>query len=55
VADYYRGEPTGAQPERELSAQLKGIMSEVYEAGDCVDVRRLLEAVLDGALAGLKI
>jgi 2,4-dienoyl-CoA reductase (NADPH2) len=46
---------TGAQPERQLSAQLKGIMSEVYEAGDCVDVRRLLEAVLEGALAGLKI
>jgi hypothetical protein len=30
-------------------------MGELYEAGDCVEVRRLLEAVHGGAEAALKL
>jgi pyruvate/2-oxoglutarate dehydrogenase complex dihydrolipoamide dehydrogenase (E3) component len=46
---------TGARPNRIFSESEKEILSEPYEAGDCVKVRRLLEAVHEGAEAGLKV
>jgi NADPH-dependent 2,4-dienoyl-CoA reductase/sulfur reductase-like enzyme len=46
---------TGARPQNNFARLLKGEISELYEVGDCVEVRRLLEAVRDGADAALKI
>jgi pyruvate/2-oxoglutarate dehydrogenase complex dihydrolipoamide dehydrogenase (E3) component len=46
---------TGAVPEKSLIHSLSGKVREIYEAGDCVEVRRILEAVHEGAKAALEI
>ena len=46
---------TGARPQRTFAQSLRGEVPELYEVGDCVEVRRLLEAVYEGAEAALKI
>jgi 2,4-dienoyl-CoA reductase-like NADH-dependent reductase (Old Yellow Enzyme family)/NADPH-dependent 2,4-dienoyl-CoA reductase/sulfur reductase-like enzyme len=46
---------TGARPLSDFQESDKKQFREVYEAGDCVEVRRLLEAVHEGAGAALKI
>jgi len=45
---------TGARPRSTLAQSLRGKVPELYEAGDCVEVRRLLEAIHEGAEAALK-
>jgi 2,4-dienoyl-CoA reductase-like NADH-dependent reductase (Old Yellow Enzyme family)/NADPH-dependent 2,4-dienoyl-CoA reductase/sulfur reductase-like enzyme len=46
---------TGARPLDEFTPADKQGMRELHEAGDCVEVRRLLEAVHEGAEAALKL
>jgi 2,4-dienoyl-CoA reductase (NADPH2) len=46
---------TGARPQGDILGADKKQFQEVYEVGDCVEVRRLLEAVHEGAEAALKI
>jgi 2,4-dienoyl-CoA reductase-like NADH-dependent reductase (Old Yellow Enzyme family)/thioredoxin reductase len=46
---------TGARPQRTFAQSLRREVPELYEVGDCVEVRRLLEAVYEGAKAALKI
>lgn len=46
---------TGARPESALATSLRGEVPELYEAGDCMEVRQLLEAIHGGADAALKI
>jgi NADPH-dependent 2,4-dienoyl-CoA reductase/sulfur reductase-like enzyme len=46
---------TGLRPLISLIGSLKGEVAELYEAGDCVSPRRILEAIHEGAEAGLKI
>lgn len=46
---------TGARPDNALAKSLKGKFRELYEVGDCVEVRQLLEAILEGANAALQI
>jgi len=46
---------TGARPQSDFPESDKKQFREVYEVGDCVEVRRLLEAVHEGAEAALKI
>jgi thioredoxin reductase len=41
---------TGARPNQELYQQLSGKVPEVYQVGDCVEPRRLLEAISDSFL-----
>jgi pyruvate/2-oxoglutarate dehydrogenase complex dihydrolipoamide dehydrogenase (E3) component len=41
---------TGARPNQELYQQLSGKVPEVYQVGDCVEPRRLLEAIADSFL-----
>ncbi|MBI2831488.1 MAG: FAD-dependent oxidoreductase [Chloroflexi bacterium] len=46
---------TGNQPNRTLAQSLKDKVPEVYEAGDCIEARRILEAVREGADAASQI
>jgi 2,4-dienoyl-CoA reductase-like NADH-dependent reductase (Old Yellow Enzyme family)/thioredoxin reductase len=46
---------TGARPQTGLAQSIRGEVPELYEAGDCVAVRQLLEAIHEGAEAALKI
>ena len=46
---------TGAKPNKTLTQSLKGRISELFEVGDCVEARRLLEAIHEGAKAALDI
>lgn len=46
---------TGASPNKTLAGSLKGKVSELYEAGDCVEARRILEAIHEGARSALEI
>jgi 2,4-dienoyl-CoA reductase-like NADH-dependent reductase (Old Yellow Enzyme family)/thioredoxin reductase len=46
---------TGARPQSDLAQSLRGEVPELHEAGDCVAVRQLLEAIHEGANAALKI
>jgi 2,4-dienoyl-CoA reductase-like NADH-dependent reductase (Old Yellow Enzyme family)/thioredoxin reductase len=46
---------TGAKPNKALAQSLKGKGPELFEAGDCVVPRRILEAVHEGAKAALDI
>jgi len=46
---------TGARPNNTLAKSLRGKVPELYEAGDCVEARLLLEAIHEGARAGLEI
>lgn len=45
----------GARPNKTLAQSLKGKFSKVYEVGDCVEARRLKEAIHEGAEAALEI
>lgn len=45
----------GAQPNRELANQLKKLEIELYAVGDCVEVRKLPNAVEEGFKAGLQV
>jgi 2,4-dienoyl-CoA reductase-like NADH-dependent reductase (Old Yellow Enzyme family)/thioredoxin reductase len=45
----------GDRPDKTLAQSLKGVVSELYEVGDYVEVRRILEAIHDGAKAALNI
>lgn len=46
---------TGARPDKALGQALKGKVPELYEAGDCVEARRILESVHEGARAALEV
>jgi 2,4-dienoyl-CoA reductase-like NADH-dependent reductase (Old Yellow Enzyme family)/thioredoxin reductase len=46
---------TGARPNKGLAQSLRGKSFELHEVGDCVEVRRMTEAVHEGAEAGLEI
>lgn len=46
---------TGSRPNKGLAQSLKGKPFELHEVGDCVEVRRMTEAVHEGAEAGLEI
>jgi pyruvate/2-oxoglutarate dehydrogenase complex dihydrolipoamide dehydrogenase (E3) component len=46
---------TGAKPNKTLAQSLKGKVPELFEVGDCIEPRRLLEAIHDGAEVGLQI
>jgi 2,4-dienoyl-CoA reductase-like NADH-dependent reductase (Old Yellow Enzyme family)/thioredoxin reductase len=45
----------GAKPDRRLLQEIKGLAPEIYPVGDCVEPRRILEAVSDGHRIGLLI
>jgi len=45
----------GARSDKALAQSLKGKVSELYEAGDCVEARRIGEAIHEGAEAALQI
>jgi 2,4-dienoyl-CoA reductase-like NADH-dependent reductase (Old Yellow Enzyme family)/thioredoxin reductase len=46
---------TGARPNKALAQSLRGKVAKLFEVGDCAEPRRLLEAIQEGAEAGLKI
>jgi len=46
---------TGARPDKALAQALKGKVPELFEAGDCVEARRILESVHEGARAALEV
>jgi 2,4-dienoyl-CoA reductase-like NADH-dependent reductase (Old Yellow Enzyme family)/thioredoxin reductase len=46
---------TGSLPDNSLARSVKGKVPEIYEVGDCVAVRRISHAVLEGAQAALRI
>ena len=46
---------TGTRPNNALSQSLKGKVPELYQAGDCIEPRRFLEAIHEGADAALRI
>jgi 2,4-dienoyl-CoA reductase-like NADH-dependent reductase (Old Yellow Enzyme family)/thioredoxin reductase len=46
---------TGSVAEKTLSNLLRGKVKELYEIGDCREVRRIYEAISEGAEAGLRI
>jgi 2,4-dienoyl-CoA reductase-like NADH-dependent reductase (Old Yellow Enzyme family)/thioredoxin reductase len=46
---------TGTRPNKALAQSLKGKVPELYEVGDCVEPRRILEAIHEGAEAALRI
>jgi pyruvate/2-oxoglutarate dehydrogenase complex dihydrolipoamide dehydrogenase (E3) component len=56
---FWKGEhivlATGAAPDKALAQSLKGVVAEVFEAGDCVEPRRIMESIHEGAKAGLEI
>lgn len=45
----------GARPQITFARSLRSEIPELYEVGDCVETRRLLEAIHEGAEAALKI
>ena len=46
---------TGARPNQELYRELSGKVSEIYLVGDCVEPRRIFEAIAEGFDAGRAI
>jgi len=46
---------TGVRSNRTLVQSLQGKIPELYEAGDCIEPRRILEAIHEGANAALRI
>ena len=46
---------TGSTPDKKLCEEIKGKVSEVYLAGDCVEPRTIREAIADGYRIGLEI
>lgn len=45
----------GSSPDRTLADAVKGQVAEIYTAGDCVEARKCLEAVYEGAKAGCTV
>lgn len=45
----------GSEPDRRLARVLKGLVPEVYAVGDCVEARKGLEAIYEGAKVGCQI
>ena len=45
----------GAKPDRRLLQEIKGLAPEIYPIGDCVEPRRILEAISEGHRIGLLI
>ena len=45
----------GSLADKSLFESLKNKVPEIYEAGDCVEARRLQEAISEGAEVGLRI
>lgn len=45
----------GARPDQTLPQSLTGKVPELYEAGDCVEACRLLDAIHEGAESALNI
>lgn len=45
----------GAAPDRKLAKALEGKAVEIYTAGDCVEARKSLEAVYEGAKVGCQV
>lgn len=45
----------GARPDKTVAQSLKGKVPELYEVGDCVEARRISEAIHEGAKAALQI
>ncbi len=46
---------TGTRSNKALAQSLKGKVAELYEAGDCIEPRRILEAIHEGAEAALRM
>jgi len=46
---------TGARPNKNLAQALQGKVSKLFEVGDCVEPRRIMESILEGAKAGLQM
>jgi thioredoxin reductase len=46
---------TGVRSNRILAQSLQGKVPQLYEAGDCIEPRRILEAIHEGADAALRI
>jgi 2,4-dienoyl-CoA reductase-like NADH-dependent reductase (Old Yellow Enzyme family)/NADH dehydrogenase FAD-containing subunit len=45
----------GAQADQKLAQALKGQAAEIYTAGDCVEPRKCIEAVFEGAKVGCEV
>jgi 2,4-dienoyl-CoA reductase (NADPH2) len=45
----------GMKRERQLVEEIKGIVPEIHVAGDCIEPRRIREAITDGYSIGLKL
>ena len=45
----------GMKSERQLIGELEGVVPEIHLIGDCIEPRRIREAISDGYSAGLKI
>ena len=45
----------GAKSDLRLLQEIKGLAPEIYAVGDCVEPRRILEAISDGHRVGLMI
>jgi pyruvate/2-oxoglutarate dehydrogenase complex dihydrolipoamide dehydrogenase (E3) component len=46
---------TGAAPNKTLAQSLKKEVPEVFEVGDCVEPRRIMESIHEGARVGLEV
>ena len=46
---------TGLRPDEGLARSLREAVPELYEAGDCLSPRQVMEAVHEGAEAALQI
>ncbi len=46
---------TGFEPENSMAAELKGVPSEVYSIGDCVEPRKGVDAIYEGLKVGIQI
>ena len=45
----------GREANKELRQDLQGIVSELYQIGDCVEPRRIYQAIYEGFTVGVKI
>ena len=45
----------GATPDTELFQTLQGKVEEIYRAGDCIQPRRMLDAMQEGSAIGRRI
>ena len=46
---------TGMSPNNELSKKLQGKVSELYRVGDCVQPRKIIDAIHEAAYFALQI